>query len=271
MGRGAWMTIVVAGLIMTSGCSAPGASDSSPEASVTSSPDTGPAVTLDGSFDVGDGRELAIRCWGEGSPTVLYDAGTGTPGIDTVTSVPSSLEIARTTRFCTYDRAGIGLSDPPATDRARTIDDIVDDLHALLTAAEVEPPYLFVGSSGGGFNVYHQAGRYPDEVVGIVMDDVPSPQADMPSEGMDWTGNPDRVDYVGLEHQMAVARLPIPAIPVTVVTADQGQSDAADQALWLEGSSHPVATTVASGHDIFHNDPQAIVQAVEEMLAYLQP
>jgi hypothetical protein len=118
--------------------------------------------------------------------------------------------------------------------------------------------------------VYHQIGRYPDEAVGIVMDDVPSPQADMPPEGMDWTGNAERVDYIGVEHQMAVARLPIPAIPVTVVTADQGQSDAADQALWLEGSSHPVATTVASGHDVFHNNPQAIVQAVEEMLAYLQ-
>jgi hypothetical protein len=264
------MTIVVAGVIMTSGCGAPGASDSSPEATATSSTDTGPPVTLDGAFEVGDGRELAIRCWGEGSPTVLYDAGTGTSGIDTVLGVPSMLEIARTTRLCSYDRAGIGRSYSPAPDRARTIDDIVDDLHALLAVAEVEPPYLFVGSSGGGYNVYHQAGRYPAEVVGIVMDDVGSPQADMPAEGMDWTGNPDRVDYVGLEHQMAVARLPIPAIPVTVVTADQGQSDAADQALWLEGSSHPVATTVPSGHDIVHNNPQAIVQAVEEMLAFLQ-
>jgi hypothetical protein len=250
MGRGAWMTIAVAGLIMTSGCSAP-------------------AVTLDGAFDVGDGRELAIRCWGEGSPTVIYDAGDGTPGISTVFAKHPSLEIAHTTRFCTYDRAGLGRSDP-APERPRTIDDIVDDLHALLAAAEVEPPYLFIGSSGGGFDVYHQIGRYPDEAVGIVMDDVPSPQADMPPEGMDWTGNAERVDYIGVEHQMAVARLPIPAIPVTVVTADQGQSDAADQALWLEGSSHPVATTVASGHDVFHNNPQAIVQAVEEMLAYLQ-
>ena len=32
-----------------------------------------------------------------------------------------------------------------------------------------------------------------------------------------------------------------------------------------------MATTVASEHDIFHNNPQAIVQAVEDMLAYLQP
>ena len=227
-------------------------------------------MTLDGSFDVGDGRELAIRCWGEGSPTVFYDAGTESAGIDTVLRVQSALEIARLTRLCTYDRAGLGQSDPPP-DRARTIDDVVDELHALLTAAEVEPPYLFVGSSGGGFDVYHQAGRFPDEVVGIVMDDVPAPQANISPEGIPpWNENAERVDYIGVEHQLAVARLPIPAIPVTVVTADQGQSDAANQALWLEGSSHPVATTVASGHDVFHGNPQAIVQAVTDMLAHLR-
>ena len=32
---------------------------------------------IDGAFDVGDGRKLYLQCWGEGSPTIVIDAGGG--------------------------------------------------------------------------------------------------------------------------------------------------------------------------------------------------
>lgn len=232
-------------------------------------PSGDPPVTLDASFDVGGGRKLAIMCWGDGSPIVFYDAGTTSSGIDTLLQVRASLELAQTTRLCTYDRAGLGRSDP-APNRPRTIDDIVDDLHALLVAAELRPPYLFVGSSGGGGQVYHQAGRYPDEAAGIVLVDVPSPQPDLTEEmvGGSWDKQPEHMDYAGVERQLATARLPIPAIPVTVITADQGQSNAADQVLWLEGSSHPLQVIASSGHDVFGANPRYVLLAVNEMLSY---
>ncbi len=39
---------------------------------------------------------------------------------------------------------GYAASDP-APNEARTADDVIEDLHALLTAAEVAGPYVLVG------------------------------------------------------------------------------------------------------------------------------
>ena len=231
------------------------------------------AKMIDGSFEVEPGRSLALSCWGEGSPTVVYDAGTGAGGITALTGASPVMALSATTRVCSYDRAGTGRSDP-APDHARTVDDLVDDLHALLDAAGVEGPFLLVGSSGGGFDVYQYAGRHPDEVVGIVMDDVPAPQAAIAATEVpawDAGDNPEHMDYVLFEHQLAVDRLPIPAIPVTVLWATRGQSEfQEDQALWLEGSSNPQSLAVESGHDILHGDPSAVADAISDMLASLR-
>ena len=78
-----------------------------------------------------------------------------------------------TDRGCSYDRAGLGLSQPAPT--PRTTNDQVDDLHALLAAAGLTPPYVFVGHSSGGWNVMVYGGRYPDDVAGVVMVDVRPP------------------------------------------------------------------------------------------------
>lgn len=239
--------------------------------------ETGPIPTatpsvkiIDDSFEVEGGRSLALVCEGEGEPTVIYDAGTGSGGIGVLYEADPLEALSETTRVCAYDRAGTGVSDP-APDRPRTVDDIVEDLHALLAAADVAPPYVLVGSSGGGFDVYHYAGRYPQEVVGLVMDDVPSPQADMPADAVpawDSSQNPEHVDYVLFEHQAAVDRLPIPPIPVTVLWATNGQSATQDdQDLWLEGSSDPSSIAVESGHDIMHGNPSAVADAIADMIA----
>jgi pimeloyl-ACP methyl ester carboxylesterase len=130
----------------------------------------------------------------------------------------------------------------------------VRDLHDLLTAAHIAPPYLLVGQSGGGFDVYHYTGRYPGDVVGLVLLDVPAGQATMSAADVaelawDNPGNQEHVDYVTVERQMALHRLPIPAIPVTVVTAKEGQSAARpdEQRVWLKGSSHPAQVVLEGG------------------------
>lgn len=247
-----------------------------PAGTATQVRDSSSTPTIEGfadRFDIGDGRSLALACWGEGTPTVIYDAGTGAGGIGVLTHAAAVRALGEQTRVCTYDRAGVGTSDP-APDRPRTVDDIVDDLHALLAEADVVPPYLLVGSSGGGFDVYHYAGRYPAEVVGLVMDDVPAPQAAIPpSEVPAWDSdeNPEHMDYELFEHQLAVDRLPILPIPVTVLWATKGQSATQDdQSIWLEGSSHPVSIAVESGHDIMHFNPTAVADAIADMLAELQ-
>lgn len=224
---------------------------------------------IDGHFSAAGDYQLALRCWGEGSPTIVYDAGTGTSGIAQAQGSPITRGLAAQTRVCSYDRAGIGASDP-APLRKRYLDDVVDDLHAVLLAADVDPPYLLVGSSGGGFDVYHHTGRYRDDVVGLVMLDVPAGQAHMSRSDVpawDSAENPEHMDYVAVEHQMAVDRLPIPAIPVTVVTAAQGQSaDPKEQRVWLKGSSDPKQVVVESGHDVFYESPDDVLQAILAIL-----
>ena len=55
--------------------------------------------------------------------------------------------------------------------RASTASNIAEDLHALVAAAHVEPPYILVGHSSSGMSVRVYSDRYPDEVVGMVLVD----------------------------------------------------------------------------------------------------
>ncbi|KAJ4180643.1 hypothetical protein NW767_014359 [Fusarium falciforme] len=49
-----------------------------------------------------------------------------------------------------YERAGYGLSEPAPDGDPRTAEDMAAELHALLRAAKVAPPYIVVSHSYGG-------------------------------------------------------------------------------------------------------------------------
>lgn len=116
--------------------------------------------------EIEPGRRLNLYCVGAGAPTVVFDAGLTDP-INVWGYVQPS--IAKTTRTCSYDRAGVGFSD--AGKRPATSANMVDDLHRLLIAAAIKPPYVLVSHSSGGLNVRLYAYTYPSEVVGIVLVD----------------------------------------------------------------------------------------------------
>jgi pimeloyl-ACP methyl ester carboxylesterase len=157
-----------------------------------------------------------------------------------------------------------------APHRRRDLDDAVDDLHALLEAAQLPGPYVLVGSSGGGFIVYSYAGRYPDDVAGLVMLDVPPARANVRADEVpawDAPRNTEYLDFVAIERQMALHRLPIRPIPVTVITASSGLStDPADQRVWLEGSSHPVQVVLEGGHAIHGDNPAEVLAEIIKVL-----
>ena len=116
--------------------------------------------------EIEPGRRLNLYCTGKGTPTVIFDSGvTG----ETVGWALVQPEIAKHTRACSYDRAGTGFSDPGT--RTGTSANIVDDLHRLLKAAAIEPPYILVGHSYGGMNVRLYKDHYASEVVGMVLVD----------------------------------------------------------------------------------------------------
>ncbi len=117
------------------------------------------------SVDIG-GRTLNLYCSGEGGPTVILDSGAGAPGYAWSHIQP---ELAKFTRACWYDRAGEGWSDPGPYPRTSAA--IAQDLHALLTRANVAPPYVLVGHSFGGLNVRVYNGLYTNDVAGMVLVD----------------------------------------------------------------------------------------------------
>jgi len=115
--------------------------------------------------DVG-GYHLHINCTGSGSPTVVVESGWGDMSATWGWVQP---EIAKTTRICTYDRAGMGWSE--SSPQPRTAREYAKELHTLLTKANEPGPYILVGHSMGGFTVIVYAHDYPAEVSGLVLID----------------------------------------------------------------------------------------------------
>jgi pimeloyl-ACP methyl ester carboxylesterase len=115
-----------------------------------------------------DGTSLHIHCMGEGSPTVVMDAGLAGSSLDWALVHPG---IARITRACAYDRAGYGWSEPAPDDAPRDSAQLVGELHALLQRAGLEPPFVLMGHSFGGYNARLYAARHPEQVAGLVLVD----------------------------------------------------------------------------------------------------
>jgi pimeloyl-ACP methyl ester carboxylesterase len=111
-----------------------------------------------------DGRRMNLICMGEGSPVVVLENGLGASAWAFV-----QYKIARMTRACSYDRAGMGFSDagPAPRDAAA----VVADLHAMLSAADMHGPYVLVGHSMASYFVRLFADLHPKQVAGIVLID----------------------------------------------------------------------------------------------------
>lgn len=116
--------------------------------------------TAEGAIDVG-GYKLIYQCFGQGSPTVIVEAGGGDRPVVSLTWQAVTQNIQTTTRICIYDRAA----------GVRTSQDIAEDLHFLLDKIPVSGPYVLVAHSVGGYHARVFAHLYPEEVAGMILVD----------------------------------------------------------------------------------------------------
>lgn len=113
--------------------------------------------------DIG-GRHIHLWWAGTGTPSIVIVPALGTASIDFAGLLP---QLSQETTAVIFDRAGLGWSESapgPAGLLAAH-----HDLHAALHRADIEPPYVLVGHSIGGYIVRRFAAAHPDEVAGVVL------------------------------------------------------------------------------------------------------
>jgi pimeloyl-ACP methyl ester carboxylesterase len=137
--------------------------------------------------DVG-GHKMHLDCTGQGAPTVLLESGLEDDWLVWYKVQPA---ISKLAQVCSYDRAGMGFSDP-RPDQQPDSRTIAQNLHMLLANAGVNPPYVLVGHSLGGIHVRVFQNLYPADVVGMVLVD---------------SGHPDQENRVPLEMKKLQSRL----------------------------------------------------------------
>ena len=176
-------------------------------------------------LDVG-GHKLHLVCEGKGAPVVVMDAGLGDSWLTWSRTQP---EIATRTRACSYDRAGLGYSEPGPYPRDSR--QIVDELHTLLTVAHIAPPYVLVGHSFGGYNTRLFASTYPTEVAGLVLVDAsheeqtrvfPAGMRALMAGGLNAMRWRTRRAMLGLERARGLPAFDAPSVPPEV--AGQGEA-----------------------------------------------
>ena len=118
--------------------------------------------------DVG-GHRLHVICRGSGSPVVLLESGIAASSLSWAMVQP---EIAKFTRVCAYDRAGLAWSDVGSC--PRSFEQIVDELSTVLARVAPGERYVLVGHSFGSFVVRAYAARHPGSVAGLVLVDPPT-------------------------------------------------------------------------------------------------
>jgi pimeloyl-ACP methyl ester carboxylesterase len=214
------------------------------------------AVNPPGNLVLVNGHRMHLNCTGSGSPTIILDAGLGSDALIWGGVQP---RIAKTTRVCSYDRAGFGWSDPQPG--PRDADHIAAELHQLLAQAKIDGPFVLMGHSIAGIYIRDYAAHYPEDVAGLILVDASTPlQDENPAlQAAGETGRARQASILMLR-SAAVAGLPrvagTCARPMPRFDALAGQLLAEDLCYpQFNSISEELASFNASGHETVHTGP----------------
>ncbi len=286
----------------------------------------GPAAerpTFSGLVQVGDGRSIFLESQGTGSPTVVLISGRGvgaedwnqilapndpahnapkddvSAGLGTFLNSPDAVfpSVARFTLVAAYDRPDVRFDGENLTTprpQPHSVDLDVSDLHALLTAAKLPPPYVLVAHSYGGLVALLFARKYPDSVAGLVMVDAateelegvmgPTKFADWDEQNLGTAGRPGENPKLADAMKQIKAAPAAPKIPTIVLSADKPYRFdllppevhfeqflffqdwlKAQELMAAELSARHVKET-ASGHHIYLYSPELVVAAIRDLV-----
>jgi pimeloyl-ACP methyl ester carboxylesterase len=233
---------VTAAMLILTACGAP-------QVPAASTPT--PTATTEGdiaqTFTLPDGREMYLQCTGSGSPTVVLLSGQRGSAddwkivADGVASPSVWSLVAEETRVCAYDRPGTPVGDQPSRSDPVTqpanAQAMVDDLHALLAAAEITEPVVLAAHSAGGLVARLFAAEHPDDVAGMVLVDALGEGLRTHMTAEQWAiqkpllrGDIDDslLEYPALEwidaetsFDQLEAAPPLPQLPLIVISADE--------------------------------------------------
>jgi pimeloyl-ACP methyl ester carboxylesterase len=224
------------------------------------------------------GQNLHIEMFGESGPTIVFEAGLGN---DTSTWKLVAGPVAKFARVVLYDRAGLGRSLPMMNKvSAITADRVAADLHSLLGAADIPPPYILVGHSLGGLYVQMFARTYPSEVSGVVLLDSSSTEApsELKTRAVLEPGTPAYLEEAGIAESNGQVRSagPFPDAPLTVIAATDHGPFFKDweptlmrlqQQLATLSSKATLIVAQGSGHDIQIDRPDTVIEAIRRMVS----
>jgi pimeloyl-ACP methyl ester carboxylesterase len=197
--------------------------------------------------DVG-GHLLHLSCSGSGAPTVVLEAGLGEPGATWGWISPA---IAADTRVCVYDRAGRGWSDSAPSRQDGVA--VATDLHTLLTRGRVPSPYVLVGHSTGAQYVRIFAGRYPEQVAGMVLLD------GQPAEALE--GLPDFPAFYNRFRRISALLPSLARLGTARLVFHSGFTSLPAEVRQMQRFSHSSARLFVSLRDEFAGLPTSLAQA----------
>jgi pimeloyl-ACP methyl ester carboxylesterase len=165
----------------------------------------------------------------------------------------------------------------------------VQDLHALLAAADVDGPYLLLGFSFGGLLAAMYAGTFPDDVMGILMLDASLPTDDeldalIPANlrkqvKAEQDANPERVDFYRTLDQAEALLDTIPDVPLTYMAAEPVELPPewpvermrkrirANQELFVDRFAQGRLVPVTSSHNVDLDQPERVIAELDRILA----
>ena len=222
-------------------------------------------------IDIG-GYKLHLNCLGKGSPTVILEAGLGS-NLKAWENVQPS--IAKFTQVCSYDRAGLGWSEPGL--KPRTSEVIIKELRLLLENANIKGPYVLVGHSFGGYHIRLFASCFPAEVVGMVLIDTnhhdqekhytfTKEEAERASRNKEGVRVPQ--DFFECANQVRNAK-PLHDIPLVVIA---GKNDRPDFWLGLQKNLPNIVQNgkfilaEESGHRVQNDQPEIVIEAIHQVV-----